>query len=243
MEGFKNECLVFDPFAGGGAIPLEASRLGCRSYGNDINPVAHIIQRASLEFPQKFGQPIVYTQAAYEVKYGGEAWKKLPVQWKDYDGGGNRIARIPNRLSHDVEFEVMALLSRAEEKIGHLYPQDDNGNKPIAYYWARTAKCGNPSCRAEVPLLKQFYLANTKSRKVYLEPEIVDKKISFSIREGSTNDEGWNKRGNLTCPCCGQTTTVKQIKQQSVSGLLGEKLLAVIWDQPGKGKRYALPRS
>ena len=132
---------VFDPFAGGGAIPLEAARLGCRSYGNDINPVAHIIQRASLEFPQKFGQPVVYTEDHYLEKYGKDAWSKLPAEWKDFDTQKQRIVRIPNRLSHDVEHEALALLAKAEEQIGHLYPKDEGGNKPIAYYWARTATC------------------------------------------------------------------------------------------------------
>lgn len=243
VEAFQNRMpRVFDPFAGGGAIPLEAARLGCRSYGNDINPVAHIIQRASLEFPQKFGQPIVYTQAAYELKYGEDAWKKLPVQWKDYDGNRNRIVRIPNRLSHDVEHEALALLSRAEEKIGHLYPKDDDGNKPIAYYWARTATCSNPSCGAKVPLLKQFYLAKTSRRKVHLKPVITGTQIDFQVVEGVTEEEGWNKRGNLTCPCCSQVTTVKQIKTQSNQGQLTPRLLAVIWDQPRSGKSYRIPR-
>ena len=60
IEGFLNKMpKVFDPFAGGGAIPLEAARLGCRSFGNDINPVAHIIQKAGLEFPHKYGKPIL----------------------------------------------------------------------------------------------------------------------------------------------------------------------------------------
>lgn len=56
---------VFDPFAGGGAIPLEAARLGCKSYGNDINPVAHIIQKGSLEYPQRFGKPITYSKEEF----------------------------------------------------------------------------------------------------------------------------------------------------------------------------------
>src|SRR5699024_10081231 len=57
IEGFLTHMpKVFDPFAGGGAIPLEAARLGCRSYGNDLNPVAHIIQKASLEYPQKYAK-------------------------------------------------------------------------------------------------------------------------------------------------------------------------------------------
>src|SRR5690625_6871551 len=64
---------VFDPFAGGGAIPLEAARLGCNSYGNDINPVAHIIQKGSVEFPQKFGKPIRFSEEEYIRIYGEEA--------------------------------------------------------------------------------------------------------------------------------------------------------------------------
>lgn len=234
---------VFDPFAGGGAIPLEAARLGCRSYGNDINPVAHIIQRASLEFPQKFGQAVVYTEERYINKYGQKAWENLPLERKDYDANNERIVYIPNRLSHDVEYEALALLKRAEEKIGHLYPKDERGNKPIAYYWARTATCSNPSCGAEVPLLKQFYLANTRSRKVHLKPIINGTEITFQVVEGITNEEGWNKRGNLTCPCCDQMTTVKQIKTQSTQGRLTPKVLAVIWDQPGSGKSYRIPRN
>ena len=71
---------VFDPFAGGGAIPLEAARLGCRSYGNDINPVAHIIQKGSLEFPQKYGKPISYSKEEFVKKYGIELWKTQPQQ-------------------------------------------------------------------------------------------------------------------------------------------------------------------
>jgi adenine-specific DNA methylase len=60
---------VFDPFTGGGAIPLEASRLGCRSFGNDINPVAHIIQKATCEYPQIYGKPIKYTREEFDRIY------------------------------------------------------------------------------------------------------------------------------------------------------------------------------
>ncbi|MCP4148619.1 MAG: DUF1156 domain-containing protein, partial [bacterium] len=75
LEGFQERMpSVFDPFAGGGAIPLEASRLGCRTYANDINPVAHIIEKASLEFPQKYGKPIVYSREAFIGRYGQETF-------------------------------------------------------------------------------------------------------------------------------------------------------------------------
>ena len=79
-------------------------------------------------------------------------------------------------------FMPKKLLATTEAEVGHLYPADEKGNKPVAYYWARTATCSNPSCRAEVPLLKQFYLANTKSKKVYLNPIIHGTDIQFEIK-------------------------------------------------------------
>ena len=76
IESFQNRMpSVFDPFAGGGAIPLEAARLGCRSYGNDINPVAHIIEKGSVEFPQKYGKPIIYSREEFMSLYGEEGVK------------------------------------------------------------------------------------------------------------------------------------------------------------------------
>ena len=73
IESFQNRMpSVFDPFAGGGAIPLEAARLGCRSYGNDINPVAHIIEKGSVEFQQKYGKPITYTHDDFMFRRNAE---------------------------------------------------------------------------------------------------------------------------------------------------------------------------
>lgn len=232
---------VFDPFAGGGAIPLEASRLGCRTYANDLNPVAHIIEKGSLEFPQKYGKPIIYSKEAFISLYGEEVFNAIPNDKKVYNNGKVSGVRIKNRLAFDVEFYARKLLKMAEEEIGHFYPADEEGNKPIAYYWSRVATCANPACKARVPLLKQFYLVNKKDKKIYLKPIIDGTRIDFEIKKGTINIEGWNYRGNLKCPCCGNTTDVKQIKEQNISGLLKEKILAVIYD--GKnGKEYRLPR-
>lgn len=238
IESFQNRMpSVFDPFAGGGAIPLEAARLGCRSYGNDINPVAHIIEKGSVEFPQKYGKPIRYTEEEFRSLYGNEGIELLASHNASFTNG---IIEIPNRLSFDVEYYARKLLKMAENEVGHLYPADENGNKPIAYYWARTATCSNPSCKAEVPLLKQFYLANTKSKKVYLNPIINGKEISFEIKQGECYLEGWNSRGNMTCPCCGSVTTVDLLKEQFKNKLTKEKLLASIYET-NNGKSYCLP--
>lgn len=49
--GIKNP-IVLDPTAGGGSIPMEVLRLGCNAVANDINPVASLILRATVEFPR-----------------------------------------------------------------------------------------------------------------------------------------------------------------------------------------------
>lgn len=229
---------VFDPFAGGGAIPLEAARLGCRSYGNDINPVAHIIEKGSVEFPQKYGKPIRYTEEEFRRIYGKEGIDILIAKGISISNG---IIDIPNRLSFDVEYYAKQLLAMTEKEVGHLYPADENGNKPIAYYWARTATCSNPSCKAEVPLLKQFYLANTSSKKVYLNPVINGTDIQFEIKEGVCPiKDGWNKGRNITCPCCGSITTSRQVKEQSCESRLKERFIAAIVESPN-GKTYQVP--
>jgi len=239
IEEFQNRMpSVFDPFAGGGAIPLEAARLGCRSFGNDINPVAHIIQKGSVEFPQQYGKPIVYTLTEFVNKYGEEV---LEHNYQQIDASGNEYVRIENRLAFDVEYYANKLLSLTEAEIGEYYPADENGKKPIAYYWARVATCSNPSCQAEVPLLKQFYLVNRPNKKVHLKPVINNRRIEFEIRNGSTEETGWMNRANLVCPCCGNTTEAKSLKKQFINGTSKERLIAVIWDG-NKGKDYKLPR-
>jgi adenine-specific DNA methylase len=247
IEAFLNKMpKVFDPFAGGGAIPLEAARLGCRSFGNDINPVAHIIQKGSLEFPQKYGKPISYSLEEFIKLYGEEEFNNIPNENRKYHNGNVIGVNIDNRLSFDVEYYCKKLLKQTDNEIGYLYPEDKNGNRPIAYYWVRVGTCSNPSCKAEVPLLKSFYLVNTPTKKIYLYPTISEKLINFEIKYGKYNEKeliGWNERANLRCPCCGSFTDTKTLKKQFFEKSTSERLIAVIEDgNDGKdGKRYRLP--
>lgn len=231
---------VFDPFAGGGAIPLEASRLGCRSFGNDINPVAHIIQKGSLEFPQKFGKQITYNKAEFVRLYGEDEYKRVPNENRIFKDGVESAIQITNRLAFDVEFYAKRLLKMAEEEIGHFYPADDKGKKPIAYYWARVGTCSNPSCRAEVPLLKGFYLANTKTKQVYLKPIIDGNKINFEICKGKFDAQGWMDKSALKCPICGSISNAEEIRRQVASGQISERMLAII-EEGQQSKEYRLP--
>lgn len=249
---------VFDPFAGGGAIPLEAARLGCRTFGNDINPVAHVIQRGSLEFPQRFGKPITYTKAEFLRLYPVEQGNIEPNttaqislestltlgSWEEVQSDKARLfsdscthVTVTNRLSFDVSYYARRLLALTEKEVGHLYPKNAEGKRPIAYYWARTATCGNPSCRAEVPLLKSFYLCDKPDKKVYLQPIIGEKSIDFELKQGAFKQEGWISRGNMVCPCCGNMTPNTQLKEQFTSGKASQRLLAVIDERAVKQSR------
>lgn len=230
---------VFDPFAGGGAIPLEASRLGCRSFGNDINPVAHIIQKGSLEYPQKYGKPITYSSEEFKRRYGHEEYRRMTADNPLFKEKGK--VKIENRLAFDFEFYAREILKRTEAKIGHLYPRDSKkGTRPIAYYWARVATCSNPSCRAEVPLLKGFYLVNKPDKRFHLKPIIVGNKVEFEIARGKFDDEGWVRSRSLNCPCCGATTDTNELKRQSINREYKLKMLAVI-EESANGKAYRKP--
>jgi Adenine-specific DNA methylase containing a Zn-ribbon len=134
---------VLDPFGGGGAIPLEALRLGCETYSNDYNPVAVLIQKCTLEYPQKYGV----------VKEAGESWGELSDD------------SLRNPLLEDVKRWGNWVLEEAKKEIGKFYPQENDGSIPVGYIWARTIPCQNPACGAEIPLMRQFWLARRIKRR------------------------------------------------------------------------------
>jgi len=215
---------VLDPFAGGGAIPLEAGRLGCQAIANDYNPVAYLILRATCEFPQKYGKP---------------GKRRVIVE-----GFGKKVeqeAQVPNVLVHDLEKWANWILERAREKIGHLYPPGKDGRPVVGYLWARTAPCSNPSCRGEIPLLRSLLVCNKKDKKVALTME-VDKKaktVRFGIAKGNAikATEGTTVSRGARCPVCNQITPVDFMKEASFSGKMGERIVAVITEGVN-GKEY-----
>lgn len=216
---------LLDPFAGGGAIALEAGRLGCQAIANDYNPVAYLILRATCEFPQKYGRP-----------------GKRKIVREEFGRNVEREEDVPNALVHDVEKWAKWILERAREKIGHLYPPGKDGRPVVGYLWARTAPCSNPSCRGEIPLLRSLLVCNKKDKKVALTME-VDKKrktVRFGIAEGKAiaRTEGTKReRGPAICPFCEQPTSEAELRRAGQAGQMGERMVAVITEDKG-GKRY-----
>ena len=214
---------LLDPFAGGGAIPLEAQRLGLEAHAHDLNPVAVMINKAMIEIPPKFaGQPPVNPEAQRN--------KRTEDDWSGTRG-----------LAEDVRYYGEWMKRKAFERIGHLYPKvkDADGveHTVIAWLWARTVKCPNPACGCEMPLVRSFALSKKKNAEVYIDPIINDGHVSYAIKQGK-QDEGTVNRRGATCICCGAAVGFPYIRDEGRSGRMGRHLLAVVAE--GQGERVYL---
>jgi len=216
---------VLDPFSGGGAIPLEAGRLGAEPIANDYNPVAYLILRGTCELPQRFGRP---------------GRRTLTVE--EFGRGVERAVEVENVLAHDVDRWARWMLERARERIGHLYPAGGDGHPVAGWLWARTVPCANPACRADVPLLKSLLVCNKKDKKVALAMEFdrERKAVRFGIVRGKAirRTEGTMlSKGNVRCPFCEQVTPVAAVRAAGCEGRLGECMVAAVVEAKG-GKDY-----
>ena len=210
---------VLDPFAGGGAIPLEALRLGCETYASDLNPVAVLIEKATLEYPQKYGMKKV------DSNNFGE--KEINPLLEDVKNWGNWV------------------LEEARKEIGRFYPSELDDSIPVGYYWMRTVKCGNPSCGAEIPLTANWWLAKKDNKKVALKRIPIGTRIEFEIREGEAIDfdptTGTVSRAKVVCPCCNSGLSDKETRKQFQEGKAGQRMIAVVLHHPKRqGKTYRL---
>lgn len=220
---------VYDPFSGGGSIPLEAQRLGLRAYGSDLNPVAVLIGKALVEIPPKFaGRPPVNPQARAEAVNG-----ELRA-WKGAQG-----------LAEDVRYYGQWMHDEAEKRIGHLYPKatlpDGSKATVIAWLWARTVRSPDPAAKgAMVPLVSSFMLSTKESRKAWVEP-VIDPSVRdgwrFEVSNGTLlkPDEERLKTGtktgrgtNFQCILTGSVISPSYVRVEGKSGRLGVRLMAIV---------------
>ena len=215
---------VLDPFGGGGAIPLEALRLGCDTYSNDLNPVAVLIQKCTLEYPQKYGSPA--GKPVEGIRFGEPA---------------------KNPLVEDVKKWGEWVLAEAKKELGTFYPEEEDGSIPVGWIWARTIPCQNPLCDAEIPLMRRFWLANKRKKKVALYPDVESERVDFKIvgdgyeqmPDNFDPTQGTISRAVAVCPVCGGAVEAKLTRRLFQEGKSGQRLVAVVLHKPGvKGKRY-----
>lgn len=193
---------VLDCFAGGGAIPLEALRLGCHVTALDLNPVAYLIEKCILEYPQRFG-----TRAS---------------------DGSRR-----NTLASDFVYWAGWVRDQVAPKLAKVFPTDKHGRRPAIYFWARTMRCPNPVCQAEIPLLKSRWLIRDSPEITWLAFDAQRGIIRVSVRaeappEGEDPSLGTVRASSVTCPACGNSVRAVEVRSYGQKIGFGERLLAVL---------------
>ena len=226
-----------DPFAGGGALPLEAQRLGLEAHASDLNPVAVLINKAMIELPPKFAErPPVHPEARSE----GEL---LGAKWTGARG-----------LAEDVRCYGRWMREEAERRIGHLYPKvtvtdEMVRERPdlqpyagreltvIAWLWARTVKSSNPAFgQMEVPLVSTFMLSTRQGKEAYVEPVIGADgyRYRFTVKVGAPPDAAAAKagtklsRGAFRCLLSDVPVTYSYIDAEANAGRMGARLMAIV---------------
>jgi putative DNA methylase len=236
---------VLDPFCGGGSIPLEAQRLGLEAHGSDLNPVAVLITKALIEIPPKFAnRPPVHPRKNKQL---------IEREWKGAQG-----------LAEDVRYYGQWMRDEAEKRIGHLYPKvkiteeilkerSDIKHQGIrvgdeltviAWLWARTVKCPNPACGAQMPLVKSFWLSKKKNKGAWIEPVVnhIDKTVSFIVKTGDGEPPDPPKIGRgakFKCLVCGEAAPDDHIKSEGMAGRMNAQMMAIVVE--GRGGRIYLP--
>jgi putative DNA methylase len=227
---------VYDPFSGGGSIPLEAQRLGLPAYGSDLNPVAVMIGKAMIEIPPRFkDQPPIHPGLKDRNHY-----------------------RNAEGLAEDVKHYGEWMRERAWQRIGHLYPQVElpraqGGGQAtvIAWIWARTVPSPDPAFSdVPVPIASSFLLSSKKGKEVWVEP-VVDraaKTITWRIRHGGTKEEierakEGTKAGrgaNFRCLLSDTAITPEHVNRAGKTGKMGQMLMAIVAEGKG-GRIYVEP--
>lgn len=223
---------VLDPFAGGGAIPLEAHRLGLEACASDLNPVAVLINKALIEIPPTFAdRPPVHPEAEMRIK------------WQGSQG-----------LAEDVRRYGRWMRRQAQERIGSLYPDvelpsDQGGGRAaaIAWLWTRTVRCANPACGAEMPLAGSWRLSTKKGRAAWVQPVAQDdstrRGVTFEVRYGGDSEGPPSPpkfgRAKFRCTLCGEPAPEGHVKEEAQAGRMGARMLAVVAE--GDRRRVYLP--
>lgn len=259
-----------DPFAGGGALPLEAQRLGLESHASDLNPVAVTINKAMIEIPPRFAGRAPVGPAIEAERGTKKATKDAFDDWSGARG-----------LAEDVRRYGAWMREQAQQRIGHLYPQitatpktgavsachttaSDNKDaknfaeqaqaapvfdKPltvIAWLWARTVKSPNPAfSHVDVPLASSFILSSKAGKEAYVQPVVEGDSYRFEVRTGKPPESAKagttaGKRAGFTCLMSGSPMDYKYIRAEGAAGRMGAKLMAIV-AEGARGRIYLAP--
>jgi putative DNA methylase len=241
---------LLDPFAGGGAIPLEALRLGCEVEASDLNPVAVLILKGTVEYPQKYGRPLA-EQAERKRRGERDSIAGVNGEVPDYIRGaaaGSQAsftdadlveAYRKNPLATDVRYWGDEVIRDVREELSRYYPADPNGSTPVAYLWCRTVTC--PNCRLRTPLLHDTKLGRDDDEGVvWLEPIGDQGQLAFRLARGDAAQarRGTSARADAKCVSCNQVIKARDIRAIARSTGMGMVLTAVVMSEKKRGRKW-----
>ena len=215
---------IYDPFSGGGSIPLEAQRLGLKAVGTDLNPVAVLITKALIELPPKFHNRVPINPDADPM--GMTTTKNRSKKTRGWRGAAG--------LADDIRYYGRWMRERAHERVGHFYPKvrvmDGDEATVIAWLWARTIPCPNPTCGAAMPLMRTFQVSKKKGNEHWIRPVVEGADISFVVQDHSYDipTSGTVDRNGATCIACNAGMRLDYVREQARAGLMGEVMTAIV---------------
>ena len=245
---------VYDPFCGGGSIPLEAQRLGLEAYASDLNPVPVLINKALIEIPPRFaGKPPVNPESRGGVAADVSRLKSSSVPKESQSrltSAATGTWKGAAGLAEDIRYYGQWMRDEAEKRIGKLYPKvklpkEHGGGEAtvIAWLWARTVASPNPAAKgAHVPLVRSFWLSKKTDKKVWLEPVVDAATMTYRFEVRAGNGEpraGTVKRTGRECLLTGSPIPLDYVRSEGKAGRIGARLLAVVAE--GARRRVYLP--
>ena len=226
LKYLRDHCsAVYDPFCGGGSIPLEAQRLGLRARASDLNPLPVLLNKAMIELPPKFhNHKPINPDADPMGMFTDTGRGRQRVPWKGTSG-----------LAADIRYYGLWMREEAYKRIGHLYPKaqlpDGTSATVVAWLWARTVPCANPACGLQMPLMKTFQLSKKKGNEHWIKP-VVDRKANTISWVVQTHNEGVPKptvnRTGAYCCGCGTAVNLPYVREQGKAGKMEEIMTAVV---------------
>ena len=229
----ENQPVVLDMFSGRGMIPLESCRLGYRTIGLDLSPVATLAGMLLCDFPFR-------------------DWSEepaIPFADPDRDEGSMYEGSTDLRLVSDVRAVVVEVGRRTVAAVEEFYPRNSEGEFPWGYLWALSITCDG--CSRRFPLM-----GSTTLRHPYKKTEDpgqafrlvpVGDSWRVIVHDGTatavpTYSAPRGKRGKVAkCLFCSHVHERDTVKQKGFDGDYRDDLIAVADRHPTYGRVFRTP--
>ena len=217
---------IYDPFCGGGSIPLEVQRLGLTAKASDINPVAVLITKALVEFPPKFSGMPPTEQDPHQFGEADQA--EVGSTSARWDGASG--------MAEDVRRYGRWIKDQAYRRLRDFYPpcrsEDGSNLNVMTWLWTRSVSCSNPACQIDLPLLRTFQISRRKGSERWVKPIYHSDlpRVQFVVQDhpDGVPKSSTTRRTGVSCFVCGTVSTLDYIRSLGSADGIESRLLAIV---------------